>query len=59
MAVYAGRRGVFTAVVEPDRDSALIGAIVLEDLDVVADCTAQTLVPRDPNFIIAEAEQIS
>src|SRR5512146_2171431 len=34
---YAGRRSVFNAVVEPDRDSALIGAIVLEDLDFVVD----------------------
>lgn len=53
---YGGRRGVFTAVVEPDRDSARIGAIVLEDLDYLADCTGQRLVPRDPNFIVAEAE---
>src|SRR2546423_46754 len=28
-----GRDGVFTAVVEPKRRTALIGAIVLEDLD--------------------------
>src|SRR5712691_9783646 len=28
-----GRDGVFKAVVEPKRDSALIGTIVLEDLD--------------------------
>src|SRR5262245_47045280 len=27
-----GRDGIFTAIVEPDRDTALIGAIVLEDL---------------------------
>src|SRR5262245_30920286 len=36
---YAGREGVFNAVVEPARDSALIGAIVLEDLDLIVDCT--------------------
>jgi hypothetical protein len=47
---------VFNAVVEPDRDSALIGAIVLEDLDFTIDCTRQTLAPRDPKQIISEIE---
>jgi len=53
---YGGRSGVFSAIVEPDRESALIGAIVLEDLDFVVDCIAQTLVPRDPERIISEIE---
>ena len=53
---YAGRGSVFDAVVEPDRDSALIGAIVLESLDLLADCTTQTLVPRDPERITSEIE---
>jgi predicted aspartyl protease len=51
-----GRDGVFTAVVEPKRRSALIGAIVLEDLDFLVDCTAQKLVPRDPRFVVSELE---
>lgn len=52
---YLGRSSVFNAVVEPDRtDSALIGAIVMEDLDLIADCTKQTLAPRDPKQIISE-----
>jgi predicted aspartyl protease len=51
-----GREGVFTAVVEPKRRSALIGAIVLEDLDFLVDCTQQRLLPRDPRFIISEIE---
>ncbi len=51
-----GRQGTFRAAVEPDRVSALIGAIVLEDLDFVVDCTTQTLHPRDPNQIISEIE---
>ncbi len=51
-----GRRGTFRAAVEPDRTSALIGAIVLEDLDLVVDCTTQTLRPRDPDQIISEIE---
>jgi len=57
--VYGGRESVFNAVVEPDRDSLLIGAIVLEDLDFLVDCTAGRLVPRDPRQIISEAEASS
>ncbi len=53
---YLGRRGTFTALIEPERESALIGAIVMEDLDLIADCTSQTLQPRDPNQIISEIE---
>ena len=53
---YAGREGVFTAVVEPARESALIGAIVMEDLDLLIDCSNQRLIPRDPNQIISEIE---
>jgi predicted aspartyl protease len=43
-----GQEGVFTAVVEPRRRTALIGAIVLEDLDFVVDCTQQTAGPARP-----------
>jgi predicted aspartyl protease len=51
-----GRDGVFKAVVEPKRETALIGAIVLEDLDFLVDCTKQCLVPRDPDHIVSEIE---
>jgi predicted aspartyl protease len=51
-----GRAAVFSAVVEQDRTEALIGAIVLEELDFVVDCTAQRLYPRDPDRIISELE---
>jgi predicted aspartyl protease len=51
-----GRDGVFTAAVEPKRRSALIGAIVLEDLDFLVDCGGQRLVPRDPRFVVSEIE---
>jgi predicted aspartyl protease len=51
-----GRFGVFTAVVEPGRTDALIGANVLEELDFVPDCTAQRLVPRDPRGIFVELD---
>jgi predicted aspartyl protease len=53
---YGGRESIFNAVVEPERESALIGAIVLEDLDFLVDCTAGRLVPRDPKQIVSEAE---
>jgi predicted aspartyl protease len=51
-----GRHGVFTAVVEPKRSTALIGAIVLEDLDLLVDCTRQCLVPRDSRYVVNELE---
>ncbi len=51
-----GRQATFLASVEPDRDTALIGAIVFETLDFVVDCSTQTLRPRDPNYIISEIE---
>jgi len=51
-----GRDGVFSAIVEPKRDTALIGAIVLEQLDYLVDCARQCLVPRDPDHIVSEIE---
>ena len=51
-----GRQATFRAVVEPDRVSALIGAIVLEDLDLVVDCVTPMLRPRDPRQVISEIE---
>lgn len=47
---------MFKATVEPKRDTALIGALVLEDLDFLVDGKKQRLVPRDRNFIISEEE---
>jgi predicted aspartyl protease len=51
-----GRHGVYTAVVEPERRPALIGAFVLEDLDYLVDCRHERLVPRDPRFVITVIE---
>jgi predicted aspartyl protease len=51
-----GRDGIFKAALEPKRDTALIGAIVLEDLDFLIDCTTGRLYPRDPKYIVSEAE---
>jgi hypothetical protein len=51
-----GRDGVFSAVIEPRRDDALIGAIVLEELDLLVDCTTQLLYPRVPDSILTGIE---
>jgi predicted aspartyl protease len=51
-----GREGVFTAIVEPNRDDALIGAIVLEELDMLADPIDGTCHPRDPDMVVSEIE---
>jgi predicted aspartyl protease len=50
------RDGVFSAIVEPKRETALIGAIVLEDLDLLVDCVNLRVVPRDPNYVVSEIE---
>lgn len=50
---YARPCSIFEAIIEPGRDSALIGAIVLESRDLVIDCPHQTLCPRDPKRIIS------
>ena len=49
-----GRNGVFSATLEPNRTTALIGAIVMEELDLLIDCANRSVYPRDPNIVIAE-----
>lgn len=51
-----GRHSAFTATLEPKRDTALIGGIVLEELDLLVDCLNRRLYPRDPKYIVAEIE---
>jgi predicted aspartyl protease len=51
-----GRSATFRAVVEPKRTTALIGAIVLEELDLLPDCTKQVILPRDPHGLVTEIE---
>jgi predicted aspartyl protease len=51
-----GRDDTFSAIVEPKRETALIGAIVLEALDLLVDCKKQRLVPRDPEGEFFEIE---
>ena len=53
---HANRSGLFDAVVEPNRESALLGAIVMETLDLVIDCGRQLLVPTDPDRLTAILE---
>ena len=50
------RHSVFSAVIEPNRDDALIGAIVLEELDLLVDCGTQSLYPREADAILTEIE---
>jgi predicted aspartyl protease len=49
-----GRHGIYKAIVEPDRDEAVLGFIILGDLDLLVDHRTQTLQPRDPSGIIVE-----
>ncbi len=51
-----GRRSIFTASIEPRRQTALIGAVVLEFLDFLVDGTHHRLAPRDSKTIISEEE---
>jgi predicted aspartyl protease len=51
-----GRHGTFSASIEPKRRTALIGAIVLEELDYLVDGANQRLVPRDPRYVFSEIE---
>lgn len=51
-----GRDATFNAIVEPKRESALIGAVVLETLDFLVDSRRERLVPRDPDHIVSEVE---
>ena len=56
MVKLLGREDTFSAMVEPKRKTALIGAIVLEALDLLIDCKQTKLIPRDPRGPIYEIE---
>jgi predicted aspartyl protease len=51
-----GRHTTLPAVIEPKRKDALIGAIVLEALDLLVDSKNQRLIPRDPTGVMFEIE---
>jgi hypothetical protein len=50
-----GRHGTYTAVVDPERETALIGSIVLDDLDLLVDGDNWRVYPRHPDYILSEA----
>jgi predicted aspartyl protease len=41
-----GRRGVFSAIVEPTKTYALVGAVVMEELDLIAEPQARRVLPN-------------
>ena len=41
-----GRRGVFSALVEPKKDYALVGAVVMEELDLIAEPQERRVLPN-------------
>ena len=51
-----GRTGTFRGSLEPNRTTVLVGAIVMEDLDMLVDCGKQIVYPRDPEQIVTEIE---
>jgi predicted aspartyl protease len=48
---WQDRWGLFDAVVEPGRQDILIGAIVMERLDLLVDCRREQLIPRKPGVL--------
>ncbi len=55
VTVRIGNRSMSTdCVVGPPLSEPLIGQIVLEALDLIADCTNRTLTPRDPDYPLLE-----
>ena len=53
-----GRKGSYHAISEPNRNTALIGAIIMEDMDFILDPGNQRIYPRDPERIIAEVGDV-
>jgi predicted aspartyl protease len=51
-----GRHDTFSAIIESRPKTALLGAMILEGLDLLVDCQQQRLVPRDPSGPIYEIE---
>ena len=52
-----GRESVFSAVIEPGRQDAFVGTIMMEELDLVIDCVTAELLPRDPEKWVAELDE--
>jgi plasmid stabilization system protein ParE len=52
---YQDRYGLFDAVVEPGRQDIIIGALVLERLDLLVDCRREQFIPRKPGKLTFHA----
>jgi hypothetical protein len=50
-----GRRGVFSALVEPKKEYALVGAVVMEELDLIAEPQGRRVLPN-PRSLLPMAE---
>ena len=51
VSVQIGNRSMITnCVVGPPLSEPLVGQVVLETLDLIADCTKRTLTPRYPDY---------
>ena len=51
VSVHIGNRAmIMNCIVGPPLSEALIGQVVLESLDLIADCTNRTLTPRYPDY---------
>lgn len=51
---WEDRHDVFAAIVDPGRDTAVLGRVVLEKLDLIIDASTGSLRRRHPRFMIAE-----
>ncbi|RKY05441.1 hypothetical protein DRP77_00985 [Candidatus Poribacteria bacterium] len=53
-----GRKGVFDAIIEPHKEYGLLGAIVMEELDLIVEPREMKLYPnpRSPEVPMAEIE---
>ena len=59
VSVRIGNRGMVTnCVVGPPQSEPLIGQVVLEMLDLIADCTNRTLTPRYPDYPVLKLKAI-
>ena len=56
---FGNRAMVTNCVVGPPLSETLIGQVVLETLDLIADCTNRTLTPRYPDYPLLKLKALS
>ena len=60
VTVRIGNRAMITnCVVGPPLSEPLIGQVVLETLDLIADCTNRTLTPRYPDYPLLKLKRLA